>query len=314
MGFAWTGDKVAARAEHLIDFGRLARAVRDRRSLESLETLWREVFALESWFFIARGTDPNDASNVLPHVIERDGRSCVLLFTDEFGALQHQARHGPHFAPGDHDAGAIGRRPSSGYATLEVRVDAALDVLRHLHRAGANSAIFNFGPAAFESPIDRLIEAHRHVLEGDAADALEATTILPCPPGFVDLDELLARADADPSAHEAALAALLGLEAWWFICNPKEPDAVFIRRMEDGPVVLAFTDERRAIAATDRFGLVGRDGAILLLEMPVGEAIQWTQRFLEHGAKRIVFNDLTTPVQVAITDLPAAWERVADHG
>lgn len=83
-----------------------------------------------------------------------------------------------------------------------------------------------------------------------------------------------------------------GTPCLWFVCNPTKPDEVFVATIDGARTVLAFSDERRAIVATGRHKLVDRDGAILLLEMPLRDAALWLLRFPERGGvDRLVLDE-----------------------
>jgi hypothetical protein len=138
---------------------------------------------------------------------------------------------------------------------------------------------------------------------------MDSLVVLPCVPGTVDLELLLERSADGTDSLEAAQAAVLGLGDWWFICNPRQPDSFYVRRFDGQPAVLAFTDERLALLAAERYGLADGDGSMVLLQMPACDAIRWLGAFAEQGVPRVMFNAATTPFPMAITDLPSLWTK-----
>jgi hypothetical protein len=65
--------------EHEFDFDALATAARaSNGSRDALDALWGSVYALDYWFFIARGEMPN----LTPYCAVIEGKPMVHIFTD----------------------------------------------------------------------------------------------------------------------------------------------------------------------------------------------------------------------------------------
>ncbi|HMN95210.1 MAG TPA: hypothetical protein PKC43_02485 [Phycisphaerales bacterium] len=120
------------------------------------------------------------------------------------------------------------------------------------------------------------------------------------------IGEILGAFDGSAAAASKAIAALLRLDCWWFICNPRDPESIYVRRFDGLPAVLAFTDERSALDACGRFGLAGDAGEILLLQLDAGDAVQWLGGFRAHDVEVVLFDPLSTPFGIAIDVLRAA--------
>lgn len=78
----------------------------------------------------------------------------------------------------------------------------------------------------------------------------------------------------------------------WFICNPRKPDEVFVTDAHGQRSVLAYSDDRQAIAGCLRHKLADDDDAIMLMEMPVEDAATWLLRFPDrHGVEQLVLDE-----------------------
>lgn len=257
-----------------------------------MAALWRETFGLEAWFFLADTT--SIGVGVRPRVIERDGRRSVLVFTDELAALHVATR------------AVVSKQDEvkADFATLEVPHDRVIDLCEALAAEGLFSAIFNDGPAQFEAPLTAL--AALAAAAGDSRSSCDGRIFDACvlgggPSGGEDVGSLLARAmDGPCEARDRAIKALLRLDSWWFICNPREPESVYVRRFDGVPAVLAFTDERHALDACQQFGVAGDAGELLLLQLAGEDAVEWLNGFRAHAVDRVVFDALTTPLHVEI--------------
>lgn len=104
---------------------------------------------------------------------------------------------------------------------------------------------------------------------------------------------------AAEDTRRAAMDALFRLPAWWFICNPREPDAVYVRSVKGTRATLAFTSGKRALAAWDRFRLpTDPNGSKLLLSIAPADAPGWLHGFREHGVQHVAFNATRAPLIV----------------
>jgi len=309
-----------------VDFGSLVRAVAttstgdDASALEAARReLWRTVFTMPGWLLIATDLD----GVIRPHVRHDGDRGQVLAFTDEFAALRYQAEHGLTFR--------------AGFATLQVAIDIALDVLAELAAGGATELRFNDGGESFGAPINMLRRIRRCVGaipesqersdsapdrtiagdegEGEGDDAALSSTIVEVSGTSHLIGPLLTHAARDRSVLPQALDALFTLPDWWFLCNPKQPDAFHVRRFaipENGgkvqrQAVVAFTAHRLALEATEAYKLTDSDGSIVLMQMPVRDVVQWVQSFLDHDVDTVMLDPLTTPLALRIESLPEEW-------
>jgi len=312
------------------------------QSTAAAERLWRRVLGLRTWFYLARRTGTPKQTAL--KVIEHDGRLCVLIFTDELGSVQHQfAQHatGPGlFAPGgpletrQNESSASGLSGAAGTPSAPSAPSApdtadALGAWRNLdsvematelshaqaapllERAAANgvtSALFDFDDEAFEVPLAALLPLQPRI-EHAQVQGLAAVTRFRGPPvTHADFPRLLARAADSEEAASQALHALFALKDWWFICNPRDPDAIFVRRIEGRSVLMIFTGQRRAIAATEHLGVTSDEGTILLLQLAVEDSIEWLGAFVTEGVDQVAFDGIEGGLRLSIDALRERWD------
>lgn len=320
------------------DVGDLVRSARIRPSAQAIDAVWARVLGLRTWFLLAE--DRGDPSQRTPRVIERNGRRSVLVFTDELGAVHHQfAAHAhsgatrghseempprddqtilapdprrsssPHSKQGPHQPAGASTKPLPPMldAGMELELGVAGAMMERLAKGGVFSATFDIDDEAFEVPLGVLLPLHPR-LEGDRSGLAEATQLHGPPAGRIDFALLFEKALRQPASRSAALESLLGLKDWWFICNPRQPDAIFVRRVGGSSTLMVFTDQRRAIAATRRLGVVDAEGTILLLQLAVSDAIEWLSAFVAEGVEQMAFDAADGGgLPAAISEVQERW-------
>jgi hypothetical protein len=301
--------------EDVAEMVRIARLAGGDLAHAALEHLWRRVLGLRTWFYLAQRTGTPKQTSL--KTIEHDGRRSVLIFTDELGAVQHQFAQR---TAGDLLDGAVGKASECGTGGLGAWCDPdainlatelphaqAAPLLERAAAAGAHSALFDVDDEAFEVPLDALLPLQPRISLARVED-LAAITLLRGPPAArADFPRLLAGAADSEAGADRALKALFALKDWWFICNPRDPDAIFVRRIEGRSVLMIFTGQRPAIAATQRFGVTSTDGTILLLQLALEDSVKWLSSFAAEGVQEVCFDGVEGGLRLSIEGLRERW-------
>ncbi|WP_152970426.1 hypothetical protein [Frigoribacterium sp. RIT-PI-h] len=167
-------DEMRATSERIDELARTA----ERRGIDDTDAqadLWDALFALDRWWFIARGELPD----VQPLVVDVDGRLMVLASTSPERARQHGLARGLS----EEEAGRLLALPSSGF------VDDA--VARE--RTGVFGVLFDVEGKGPYAPLGALDAMRRFGLDRQARRSPGADTSAPAAP-------------AAPSASTAAAA------------------------------------------------------------------------------------------------------------
>jgi hypothetical protein len=114
-------------------------------SFEAMDGLWRAVYALPSWAFIARGTD--DAPT--PFVGELDAGPMVFAFT-----TLGRAREGALSAGLDEDAAS---------KVLSVPLPGAIEWLAALAESGVRGVVFDLPRFGYFAPLQNLVPMRDHL-------------------------------------------------------------------------------------------------------------------------------------------------------
>lgn len=261
-------------------------------------------------------TRPGDPSLIGVNIafLERDGRKCLPAFTDEFAAIRSRSRS-------DVDTASPGPRP--GFGTIELRVADIRRLAESLRDNGISTVWFNDGACAFAVPIGVVILFFDVLADHRASGATEPlAAALARYPAALSQTVFAERASADLALERAlrtsaaapndplllheAVATLDSLDAWWFVCNPRDPDAIYVRRCGERQAVAIFSHERLALSAAEELDLADPDGSILLLELSVADARKFLAGFRMHEVTTVVFDALTTPLVVEFGALGVA--------
>jgi len=247
--------------------------------------------------------------------VERDGHKCLPAYTDEFAAIRSKARGAIASA---RDARQLGL--PSGFATLELRLADVRRLLGSSRTGDLSTVWFNDSACAFGAPIDAVLLFFEVLADHRAGGAVEplaealarypaalAQTVIP-ERDSVDLAlegalQASAAAPEDSLLRHKAVAQLDSLDAWWFVCNPRDPDAIYVRRCGEKQAVAIFSHERLALSAAEELDLSDGDGSILLLELSVADARKFLAGFRMHEVTTAIFDALTTPLVLAFEAL-----------
>ncbi|MCU0430199.1 MAG: hypothetical protein MUF42_09530 [Cytophagaceae bacterium] len=117
-------------------------------SKEHLDKLWRSLFLLEYWNFLIHPDAP-----MKPHVEEHDGKSWVLVFTDNTKLNDYARLH--HYTNDDNKV-----------LSMSVPASAALDWLVK-GNAGVFGVRFNEGDYGWYAPIEVLPAIYSHLFSSN---------------------------------------------------------------------------------------------------------------------------------------------------
>jgi hypothetical protein len=129
------------------DIDRLAAECRSDGSRESMDRLWRAVYALKQWHFVPRGEmEPN---TIRAFVGEVDGKPYVFAFTDDRRAHAFAVRQKLQTSEG-------------AFGILSMQTRAAVNYVHRLGEQGVFGILFNDGPSGFFAPIGNVLPMARY--------------------------------------------------------------------------------------------------------------------------------------------------------
>lgn len=123
--------------------------------LDAQTSLWRAMFALEKWWFVARGTAPALA----PLVSAVGGVSSLLAFTTAARARDF--------------ALASGFSEEEANQVLAVPASSVLDTCDHLTAQGVQRLVVDQGTLGFFAPLTQLRPIHDFITQSPRSDATE---------------------------------------------------------------------------------------------------------------------------------------------
>lgn len=281
MGYSATTEP-APTGHHIHE---LVQAVHAARSPTTLESLWRAVFALDSWHLLVKGAPPI----VRPTFTRIDDHALLLLFTTASGARDYLERRA--------------RRELDADGVLEMTPAAVMELLPPAVDAGIYGVLFNEPKHGFYAPLPSLLDMHEY-FSGRGGRGPSCF----CGVRGLDFDALVRRIGSTPeSPSREVLRALARLPDWWFVCNPQNTDAVAVTLYRGAPAVLAFTDDWQALRGIERFSLAGDGDEVVLLQLGAKEAISWLPNFGSENIHHVIFNAAGESVVLPV-------ERIADLG
>jgi hypothetical protein len=128
------------------DFDTLVEASRDATNKVGEQTLWRAVFSLDVWYFVARG-EGEDAEPLIGVI---QGKPALLIFTEEeraagFARARNMRRSDVR--------GSARDEASMAGTVLHMDREDAVEYCEQLAGHGVEWALFNSGPYAFQCPM-----------------------------------------------------------------------------------------------------------------------------------------------------------------
>lgn len=260
-----------------VDFDSLAAFAKESGAIEESDKLWKEVFGLRDWVFIARGDV--EKGQIHPFAGKIEERAFVMIFTDCKRAHEFALKH---------DLTVDGE----GTPLLQMPVMNAFHYIYELRKGGLFGAIFNNGENGFHASLEHMIPLYKH-LHGELPPWFEqASRIEPS-----KFDEVVVKCretgekEGDEAGKRALFKAALTLPRWFFIADTENGNSPRLIKMENDQVgLLAFSDEDQALRGAEKMKIADKDGKVNVIALENSRLQGMVQHLNEAGVESVVFN------------------------
>lgn len=256
------------------DFDAIAKAAQESGSQEAMNALWREVFALDRWYFVGRGEMPN----VQPFIGMMNEKPFLMAFTDSERA----------------HAFAVAQKlisENGAVATLSNPVASAVVMAENLRKHNVHGVLFNPGAQGFFAPLPNVVpmfEFHRDELPAALWDAFIRSV----------------RDVNHPQAWHRLLRRLGSLEHWRFLVTSNKQIATAV--VDEKPHVLIYTDEPHVEAGLKQFPKDQASQVKIVRDTPARAVQALKQLFKPSGVNEIIINMGSEPLTCEVDDLERA--------
>ncbi|MCC6678953.1 MAG: hypothetical protein IT436_17650 [Phycisphaerales bacterium] len=270
------------------DFAALAAAA--AADAKAMGALWRAVYQLEQWHFVARGSMPEPR----PHAVDLDGKGFLAAFTD--GASAHRWAVSQKACMDD-----------GSFAVLSMPTENAAAYAAGYVRSGIFGLVFDLDRSGFFAPLTNLLPMHLWELgrlPGGVSPAVLGSAF--------DFDRAVraARATSDNARAASLLRAIFELDRWVLLSTTDNPMTPCPWPMGEQMCLVVFTDllqGERMLKVAEKAGL---SSAPQLMEAAPAALIDVLERLPAAGVKQVVFNPcgefISMPIEKVIAGLRPA--------
>lgn len=270
------------------DFAALAAAT--ATDPKATEALWRAVYQLEHWHFVARGSMPDPR----PHAVDLDGKGFLAGFTDAESAHRWAVSQKACMDDGS-------------FAVLSMPTGSAAVYAARYIQSGLFGLVFNLDRNGFFAPLTNLLPMHLWELgrlPGGVSPAVLASAF--------DFDRAVraVRAAPDKARTTNLIRAIFELDRWVLLSTIDNPKTPCPWTMGEEMCLVVFTDllqGERMLKVAEKAGLPSPPQ---LMEAAPAAVIDMLERLPAVGVKQVVFNPcgeiFAMPVEKVIAALRPA--------